>query len=40
LPDDIAEKTAQEMDNYPGQAESHFNEIKNILLKEGSDFDQ
>ena len=39
LPDDIAEKTAQEMDNYPGQAESHFNEIKNILLKEGSDFD-
>jgi hypothetical protein len=28
------------MDNYPGQAESHFNEIKNILLKEGSNFDQ
>ena len=40
LPDDIAEKTAQEMDNYPGQAESHFNEIKNILLKEGSDFNK
>ena len=40
ISDEIAEKTAQEMDNYPGQAESHFNEIKNILLKEGSDFNK
>ena len=34
----IAEKTALEMEDYPDQSESHFNEIKNILLKEGSDF--
>ncbi len=38
LSDDIAEKTALEMENYPDQSESHFSEIKNILLKEGSDF--
>ena len=38
LSDDVAEKTALEMENYPDQSESHFNEIKNILLKEGSDF--
>ncbi len=36
----IAEKTALEMDNYPNQSESHFNEIKKILLKEGSDFNK
>ena len=40
ISDEIAEKTAQEIDNYPSQAESHFNEIKNILLKEGSDFNK
>ena len=38
LSDAIAEKTALEMEDYPDQSESHFNEIKNILLKEGSDF--
>jgi hypothetical protein len=38
LSDDVAEKTALEMENYPDQSESHFNEIKKILLKEGSDF--
>ncbi|MDC0861212.1 class II aldolase/adducin family protein [Alphaproteobacteria bacterium] len=38
LSDSIAEKTALEMEDYPEQSKSHFNEIKNILLKEGSDF--
>ena len=38
LSDAIAEKTALEMEDYPDQSESHFNEIKKILLKEGSDF--
>ena len=34
----IAEKTAAELEEYPGQAESHFRNIKEILIKEGSDF--
>ena len=34
----IAEKTALGMEDYPDQSESHFNEIKNILIKEGSNF--
>jgi ribulose-5-phosphate 4-epimerase/fuculose-1-phosphate aldolase len=40
LSDAIAEKTAHEIENYPGQAESHFDEIRNTLLKEGSDFNK
>ena len=35
LPDEIAEKTARELDNYPGQAESHLSEIRAILDEEG-----
>jgi len=38
LPDDIAEKTAAELDNYPGQAERHLAELKAILDDEGSNY--
>ena len=38
LPDEIAEKTAQELDDYPGQAEAHLREIKAVLDAEGSDY--
>ena len=38
LSDDIAEKTATELDNYPDQSESHFSEIKNILDMKKSNF--
>ncbi len=31
LPDEIAEKTAAELENYPGQAERHLAELKAIL---------
>jgi ribulose-5-phosphate 4-epimerase/fuculose-1-phosphate aldolase len=31
LSPEIAEKTARELDDYPGQAEAHFGEIKRIL---------
>ncbi len=34
----IAEKTADEIHNYPGQAERHFSELKAILDEEGSDY--
>ena len=34
----IAEKTADEIDAYPGQAERHFSELKAILDEEGSDY--
>ncbi|WP_299846256.1 class II aldolase and adducin N-terminal domain-containing protein [uncultured Roseovarius sp.] len=36
IPDDIAEKTASEIENYPGQAEQHLSELKAILDDEGS----
>ncbi|MFK8082546.1 MAG: class II aldolase/adducin family protein [Granulosicoccus sp.] len=36
----IAEKTAREIEAYPGQAERHFNDLKAILAKEGSDYAQ
>ncbi len=36
LPDDIAEKTAQQIADYPDQAERHFSELKAILDEEGS----
>ncbi len=39
LPDAVAEKTAQEWEAYPGFAENHLREIKEILRDEGSDFD-
>lgn len=38
LSDDIAEKTAQELDDYPGQGDRHLAELKAILDDEGSDY--
>lgn len=38
MPDAIAEKTAQEIETYPGQAERHFAELKAILDEEGSTY--
>ncbi|MEM7441324.1 MAG: class II aldolase and adducin N-terminal domain-containing protein [Pseudomonadota bacterium] len=38
IPHDIAAKTAAELDDYPGQAESHMEEIKLILDEEGSNY--
>jgi ribulose-5-phosphate 4-epimerase/fuculose-1-phosphate aldolase len=38
LSDEIAEKTAQELEDYPDQAEAHLREIKAILDAEGSDY--
>ncbi len=38
LSDEIAEKTAQELENYPDQAERHLAELKAILDDEGSSY--
>jgi len=38
LSDEIAEKTAQELEDYPGQAEAHLREIKAVLDAEGSTY--
>ena len=38
LSDAVAEKTAQELDDYPGQAERHLSELKAILDEEGSNY--
>lgn len=38
MPDEIAEKTAQELDDYPGQADQHLAELKAILDEEGSNY--
>ena len=38
LSDEIAEKTAREIEQYPGQADRHFTELKAILDQEGSDY--
>ena len=38
LSDEVAEKTACELDNYPGQAERHFAELKAILNIEEPDY--
>ena len=38
LSDEIAEKTAQELDDYPDQAQAHLREIKSLLDAEGSDY--
>ena len=38
LSDEIAEKTAQEMENYPEQAERHLAELKAILDDEGDSY--
>jgi len=38
LPHEIAEKTAQEIEEYPEQDERHLNELKAILDEEGSNY--
>ena len=38
LSDEIAEKTAQELEDYPEQADKHLNELKAILDEEGSTY--
>ena len=38
LPDDIAERTAREMEEYPGQSERHLSALKTILDEEGSNY--
>jgi ribulose-5-phosphate 4-epimerase/fuculose-1-phosphate aldolase len=38
IADEIAEKTADEIDDYPGQADCHMKEMKAILDAEGSDY--
>ena len=38
LPDDVAEKTAQEWEAYPAYAEAHLREIKAILSSRNTDF--
>ena len=38
LSDETAERTAQEIENYPGQAERHLSEIRAILDREDSDY--
>ena len=38
LPDEIAEKTAQEVEEYPEQAMRHFDELKCILEDEGANY--
>lgn len=38
LSDDIAEKTAQELEDFPEMAERHLSELKAILDYEGSDY--
>ena len=38
LSDEIAEKTAAELDDYPGQAEAHMDQIRRILDREDPDY--
>jgi ribulose-5-phosphate 4-epimerase/fuculose-1-phosphate aldolase len=38
MSDEIAEKTAREIETYPGQADRHLAELKAILDAEGSDY--
>jgi ribulose-5-phosphate 4-epimerase/fuculose-1-phosphate aldolase len=38
LSDEIAEKTAHEIETYPGQADRHLSELKAILDEEGSTY--
>ena len=38
IPDDIAEKTASEIENYSGQEGRHLEELKKILDDEGSNY--
>ena len=38
MPDEIAEKTAQEMESYSKQDYRHFEQLKSILDDEGADY--
>ena len=38
LPDEVAEKTAQEWEAYPGFAEAHLREIKALLDEDGATY--
>ncbi len=38
LSDEIAEKTARELDDYPGQAEAHLTQIRRILDRDDPDY--
>jgi len=38
LSDEIAEKTASELDDYPGQAEAHLSQIRRILDRDDPDY--
>jgi ribulose-5-phosphate 4-epimerase/fuculose-1-phosphate aldolase len=38
LPDEIAEKTAQELEDYPDQSQGHLTELKAILDENGSNY--
>jgi ribulose-5-phosphate 4-epimerase/fuculose-1-phosphate aldolase len=38
LSEEVAEKTARELEDYPDQAERHLAEIKALLDTEGSDY--
>jgi ribulose-5-phosphate 4-epimerase/fuculose-1-phosphate aldolase len=38
LSDEVAEKTARELDAYPGQADRHLSEIKALLDADGADY--
>ena len=38
IPEDIAEKTAQELESYPGMGTRFMTEMKAILDEEGSDY--
>ena len=38
LSDEIAEKTARELEDYPDQADRHLDELKAILDEEGSNY--
>ena len=38
LNDNVAEKAAQDLEEYPAQAEAHFRDIKEMLNREGSDY--
>jgi ribulose-5-phosphate 4-epimerase/fuculose-1-phosphate aldolase len=40
LSDEVAEKAARELEEYPGQSTRHLNELKAILDDEGSNYSQ
>ena len=40
LSDEVAEKTARELEEYPDQSDRHFDDLKIILDRAGSDYSQ